>query len=65
MPVVFAVSVSPTCAVPVMVGSPVAGVLDAVTVAVGALVNDSSVPASSVKVIRTLTVFPSSAATRA
>ena len=61
MPEVSAVSVSPTCAVPLMVGCPVAGLLGrASTVPVAALVNSSSLPAPSVKDTRTLTVLPSS-----
>ena len=64
MPVVTAVSVWPTRAVPVIVGAPVAGLLAAATVAVAALVRVSVWLASSVKVTRTLIVVPSSAATR-
>ena len=41
MPVALAVSVSPTRAVPLMVGAPVAGLLAAVTAALAPLVNDS------------------------
>ncbi len=69
--VVSAVSVSPTRIVPVMVGSPVAVVLDTITSASGiikggadslaSLVSDSALPASSVKVTRTLMALPSSA----
>ena len=45
MPVVEAVSVCPTCAVPVIVGAPVAGVFGVpASVAVGALVRVSSPP---------------------
>ena len=55
---VSAVRVSPTWAVPAMVGAPV-GVLfgsgPEVTAAVAALVSDSSLPPSSVNVPRTLT----------
>ena len=63
MPVVLAVSVSPTRAVPVMVGAPVAGLLTAVTAAVAALVNDSALSASSLKDTWTLMALPTSAAT--
>ena len=63
MPVVTAVSVSPTRAVPVIVGAPVAGVLAAATVAVAALVRVSALLASSVKLTFTLIVVPKSAAT--
>ena len=56
-----AVSVSPTWAVPVMVGAPAAGVLGlAATAAVAALVSVSSWSASSVKDTRTLMVLPAS-----
>ena len=62
MPAVDAVRVSPTCAVPPIVGAPVAGRFGrGSTVAVGALVNDSALPASSVNDSRTFTVRPSSA----
>ena len=71
MPVVSAVSSSPTWAVPVMVGAPVAGVLEASccwtaksTASVAALVNVVSFPASSVTMTLTLMVLPSSSATR-
>ena len=68
MPVAPAVRVSPTWAVPVMVGAPVAGVLGgggaAATAPVAALVSSSSLPASSVKDTRTLMALPASAATR-
>ena len=68
MPEVTAVSVSPTWAVPVMVGNPVAGVLGgggaAATAPVAALVRSSSLPASSVKDTLTLMALPASAATR-
>ena len=63
MPPVTAVSVSPTRAVPVIVGTPVAGLLAAATVAVAALVRISGLPSSSVKLTFTLIVLPSSAAT--
>ena len=64
MAVVSAVSVCPTCAVPVIVGAPVAGVLSAApTVAVAALVSLSALLASSVKLTVTLIVLPWSAAT--
>ena len=65
MPVVTAVSVWPTSAVPVMVGAPVGAVLPAApTVAVAALVSVSVWPRSSSKVTLTLRVVPWSAATR-
>ena len=64
MPVVTAVSASPTRAVPVIVGAPVAGVLAAATVPVAALVRVSELPSSSVKLTFTLIVVPASAATR-
>ena len=68
MPVVSAVRVSPTWAVPVMVGAPVAGVLGrggaAATAPVPALVSCSSLPASSVKDTLILMALPASAATR-
>ena len=64
MPVVTAVSVSSTRAVPVIVGAPVAGVLAAATVPVAALVRISGLLASSVKLTLTLIVLPSSAAAR-
>ena len=61
MPSVDAVSVSPACAVPEMVGAPVAGEFGrAATAAVAALVNSSLFPASSVKLTRTLIVAPTS-----
>ena len=63
MPPVTAVSVSPTRAVPVIVGTPVAGLLAAATVPVAALVRVSALLASSVKLTFTLIVVPSSAAT--
>ena len=62
MPLVSAVSVSPTWAVPLMVGAPVARLLGrAATAAVAALVRVSSLSASSVKLTRTLMVLPWSA----
>ena len=65
MPVVEAVSVSPTCAVPVIVGAPVARVFGAAeTAAVAALVSVSVWLASSSKVTLTLRVVPRSAAPR-
>ena len=65
MPDVDAVSICPTCAVPLIVGAPVAALLGlAATAAVASLVSDSSLPASSVKLTRTLMVLPSSAADR-
>ena len=63
MPEVLAVSISPTSAVPVMIGAPVAGLLAVcgwtagLTVPVAVLVNVSSFPASSVKLTRTLMVL--------
>ena len=64
MAVVAAVSVCPTCAVPVIVGAPVAGVLSvAVTAVVASLVSASALLASSVKLTLTLIVVPWSAAT--
>ena len=64
MAAVPAVSVCPTCAVPVIVGAPVAGVLAAAeTTAVAALVSVSGLLASSVKLTFTLMVVPWSAAT--
>ena len=67
MPVVPAVSTSPTWGVPLMVGSPVAGRSGwgaAATASVAALVSVVSFSASSVKVTLTLMVWPSSSATR-
>ena len=68
MPVVPTVRVSPTLAVPVMVGNPVAGVLGggeaAATAPVAALVSCSSLPASSVKDTLTLMALPASASVR-
>ena len=61
MPSVDAVSVSPACAVPEMVGAPVAGEFGrACTSVVAALVNASPFPASSVKLTRTFSVAPTS-----
>ena len=58
---VSAVRVSPTWAVPVMVGAPVAGLLGVGAAAsVAALVTVSSLPASSVKLTFTLMALPSS-----
>ena len=65
MPVVEAVSVWPTCAVPVMVGAPVAAVFGTpASVAVGALVRVSSPPRMSTKRTSTLTFLPRSSAVR-
>ena len=65
MPDVSAVSISPTWAVPLMVGAPVAGRLGrASTSPVAALVKVSSLSASSVKLTFTLIVLPWSASTR-
>ena len=65
MPDVSAVNVSPTWAVPLMFGSPVAGVFGfASTAAVAALVSVSALPASSVKDTFTLMALPSSASAR-
>ena len=58
MPDVSTVSVSLTCAVPLMLGAPLAGLLATVTASVAALVTDSSLPASSVKLNLTLMVLP-------
>ena len=61
MPDVAAVRVSPTWAVPLMVGAPVAAELGrAATAAVASLVRDSALPASSVKATLTLMVLPCS-----
>ena len=63
---VDAISVSPTCAVPVMEGAPVAGLLEAgavTTESVAALVRVSSFSASSVKLTLTLMVSPTSSET--
>ena len=65
MPDVTALIGSPTTAVPVIVGAPVARLLSAaVTVTVAALVSVSALLASSVKLTRTLMVLPWSASTR-
>ena len=62
---VSALKVSPTWAVPLMVGRPVGALLGfAATSAVAALVNVSSLPWSSVKLTFTLMVLPSSASDR-
>ena len=58
MPDADAVSVSPTCAVPEIIGRPVGTVF---TAAVASLISVSSVPPSSVKVTRTWIVLPASA----
>ena len=50
---VAAVSVWPACAVPLMVGAPVATLLAACTGAVGSLVRHSGLPSSSVKLALT------------
>ena len=66
MPDVEAVSASPTCGVPLIVGAPAAAVFvggAAATASVAALVRRSSWPASSVKSTRTVSLLPSSAAT--
>ena len=61
MPVTSAVSVSPTWAVPLMVGWPVAEVLGAAATApVGSLVRLSWWPSSSVKLTVTVMALPSS-----
>ena len=65
MPEVSTVRVSPTWAVRVMVGTPVAGLSGwgaASTASVATLVNVVSFPASSLKVTRTLMVWPWSSA---
>ena len=70
MPEVSAVSVSPTWAVPEMVGWPVARLFTTCcrtampTGSAAALVSVSWLPASSVNDTRTLTATPSSASTR-
>ena len=65
MPVTFAVSVSPTWAVPLMAGALVASLFGlAATSPVGSLGNDSVLPESSVKLTVTLTVLPSSSSVR-
>ena len=67
MPVVTAVSICPTCAVPVIPGAPVAGLLvtaAALTAAVAALVRGpSAYPSLSLKPTFTLIVLPWSAPT--
>ena len=64
MPEADAVSVCPTCAVPLIAGAPVAALLGlAAAAAVGVLVRVSWCPLSSVKDTRTLIVLPSSAST--
>ena len=65
MPEVSTVSVSPTCAVPLMVGAPVAGLFGlGSTAAVAALVSVSWWLLLSVKITRTLIVLPTSVSTR-
>ena len=65
MPETSSVSVSPTWAVPVILGAPVAGLLGfASTASVTALVRVSSLPASSVKLTVTLMGLPMSASAR-
>ena len=67
MPVVTAVSVSPTCAVPVMVGAPVGVPAAAVTVpdeGYAALVRISTPLSSSVKLTLTLILLPTSSSVR-
>ena len=62
MPEVDALSVSPTWAVPLIAGSPVAALLVlAATAPVAALISVSWFPLSSVKDTRTLTTLPVSA----
>ena len=64
MALVTAVSVCPTCAVPVIPGTPVAAVFDAAaTAAVATLVSVSALLASSLKLTLTLIVAPWSALT--
>ena len=64
MPEVSAVSVSPTCAVPLMMGCPVAGLLGlAFTASVATLVRLSACPLSSVKDTATVMTLPSSVST--
>ena len=66
-PDVFAVSVSPTWAIPLMVGAPVAGLLvvgAASTVSVAPLVSVSSLSASSVKLTCTVMALLSSLSVR-
>ena len=65
MPEVLVVSVSPTWAVPLMVGLPVTGELGrGATEAVAVLVRFSSCPASSVNLTFTLMVLTSSASAK-
>ena len=65
MPDVSEVRVSPTWAVPLMAGAPVAGLLGfASTTSVAALVRVSAWPAPSVKDTVTLMALPSSASAR-
>ena len=65
MPEVATVRVSPTWAVPLMAGFPVAGLLGAAATApVAAPVRVSEYPPLSVKATRTLMVRPTSADTR-
>ncbi len=61
MPDVAAVSVWPTCAVPLIVGAPVAGLFAAATVVVASLVRTSSKPPPSVNDTSTLIAAPASA----
>ena len=62
MPDVSAVRVSPTWAVPLMAGAPVAGLLGfGSTASVAVLVSVSALPSSSVKDTFTVTALPSSA----
>ena len=64
MPDVVAVCSTPTCAVPVIVGVPVAGVLTySSTGSMSSLVSVSLLSRSSVKLTLTLMVLPSSDAT--
>ena len=64
MPEVDALSVCPTCAVPLTVGPPAAALLGlAATAAVAVLVSVSWWPLSSVKDTRTLMASPTSAST--
>ena len=65
MPEVSAVSVRPTWAVPVMVGTPVAEVLGlAATSPVGSLVSVSGLPSASVKLTVNVMALPSSSSVR-
>ena len=64
MPEVPAVRVSPTRAVPLIAGAPVAALLVGATAAVAALVRVSPKPASSVNVTCTLMALPTSVAAR-